>query len=332
MTVRSSPYFYSYSLFLAGELGEADHVVERGLALADGLSEAAFAAYGEDPRIVSRIHRGQIRSLLGYPEAALRIAEEGLARARARGNPHAVAWSLGVLSKIHGLLRGAAEAERVGAEAVEVSGRHRFPQWFAFAQQARGWALCRLGDVEQGLALIEEGRQRWYATGAVLHTTKIHCHLAEGLLLAGRPETALGHLEAAHRHAEARGEHYLLAEIHRLRAEALYTRGGAAEEGETHLRAALEVARCQAARLWELRAACDLARLRRDQGRAAEARDLLAPVYAAFTEGFAFPDLVEARALLEDLGAAPADRAARRQEEVRTPQGKDRLREPTPGR
>ncbi len=68
---------------------------------------------------------------------------------------------------------------------------------------------------------------------------------------------------------------------------------------------ALEIARSQSALLFELRAARDLARLRRDRGRVAEARDLLAPVYAAFTEGFAFPDLVEARALLEELGAAP---------------------------
>jgi hypothetical protein len=64
----------------------------------------------------------------------------------------------------------------------------------------------------------------------------------------------------------------------------------------------------------------------------AEARGLLAPVYASFSEGFTFPDIVEARALLEDLGPAPADSGGRRQEEVRTPQGTDRLREPVPGR
>jgi predicted ATPase len=97
-------------------------------------------------------------------------------------------------------------------------------------------------------------------------------------------------------------------------------------------RRALEIARSQSARLFELRAARDLARLRRDQGRLAEARGLLAPVYAAFTEGYAFPDLIETRALLEELGATPADGAGRRQEEVRTPQGRDRLLGPVPGR
>src|SRR5918997_2417154 len=212
----------------------------------------------------------------------------------------------GGLSFIRSLLRDAAGAEQAAAEAADVAGRHRFPQWLGLAQQWRGWALCRLGDAERGLALLEEGARRLRETGAVLHTTKVQCGLAEGCLLIGRPEAALGHLEAAHRHAEVYGEQYLLAEIHRLRAEALYARGGGSEEREGHLRAALEVARCQAARLWELRAARDLARLLRDRGRVAEARDVLAPVYAAFTEGFGFPDLVEARALLDELGAAPA--------------------------
>jgi len=80
----------------------------------------------------------------------------------------------------------------------------------------------------------------------------------------------------------------------------------AGDAARAEFRRALEVARSQSALLFELRAARDLAWLRRDQGRAAEARDLLAPVYASFTEGFGFPDLVEARALLEELGAAPA--------------------------
>ncbi len=101
---------------------------------------------------------------------------------------------------------------------------------------------------------------------------------------------------------------------------------------EDRLLSALGVARAQQARWWELRIARDLARLWRDRGRASEARALLAPVYAAFTEGFALPDLVEAKTLLEELGAAPANGAGRRQGEVRMPQGPDCFREPAPGR
>jgi predicted ATPase len=98
------------------------------------------------------------------------------------------------------------------------------------------------------------------------------------------------------------------------------------------LREALAVARGQGARLLELRAAHDLFRLQRDEGRVAEAIGLLAPVYASFTEGFAFPDLVEAKALLEEFGAAPVDGSDRRREEARTRRSPDHPREPAPDR
>jgi predicted ATPase len=104
------------------------------------------------------------------------------------------------------------------------------------------------------------------------------------------------------------------------------------DAAEASFHRAVALARSQSAKLLELRASAGLARLWSGQGRRAEARALLAPVYASFTEGFAFPDLVEARALLEELGAAPAGGADRRQEEVRTPHGPNRLREPTPDR
>jgi predicted ATPase len=190
-------------------------------------------------------------------------------------------------------------------EAIDVANQHRFPQWIALAQQWRGWALCRFGDALQGLVLLEEGLRRLRETGAVLHATTTYCLLAEGCLLAGRPEAALAHVEAAHQHAEVYGERYLMAEIYRLRAAALGANKASAQEVEGQLRAALDTARRQAALQLELRAAASLARLWREQGRIVEARDLLGPVYATFTEGFAFPDLVEARALLEDLGDAP---------------------------
>jgi predicted ATPase len=321
-----------YSLFIVGDLAEAGAVLERGAARADGLTETALTVYGEDPWVVCMLYLGQARCLMGKPETALRTMGEALARARARGNPHTVAWSLTVLSQTAALLGNAADAERIATEAIEVSRQHRFPQWLGFAQQWRGWALCRLGDIADGLALLDEGLRRRRETGTVLHTTMGGCLFADACLLAGKPAAALDHLEAAQSHAEGYGERYLAAEIHRLRAEARRAEGGCARECEGHLREALAVARGQGARLLELRAARDLARLWRDQGRVAEARGLLAPVYAAFTEGFAFPDLVEVRALLEQFGAAPADSADRRQEEARTLQGPDRLREPVPGR
>ena len=113
-----------------------------------------------------------------------------------------------------------------------------------------------------------------------------------------QPEAALDHLQAAQRHAVTYGEHYMSAEIHRLHAEVLRIRSAPAREIEGHLQAALDIARDQEARLWELRAATSLARLWHAQRREAQVHELLAPLYDSFTEGFDLPDLVEARALL----------------------------------
>ena len=286
------------SLFSAGEQTEADAAFDRGIALADSLRDSDFALYGEDPRIICRIYRGDVQCFLGYPETGLRMTEQGLARARARNNPHDVAWSLVVLAQLHIVLRDAAMADKVALEAIDIARQHRFPQWLAFADQRRGAALCQLGKPAQGLALLEEGLRHLEETGSRLSKTRAYCYLAEGCLLAGRPEAALAHLEAAHRHAETYSEHYLGAELHRLHAKVLHVQGAPSAEIEHHLRTGLTIARRQAARLWELRAATGLARLWRNQGRAAEAHSLLAPVCASFTEGFRLPDLIEAGALL----------------------------------
>jgi class 3 adenylate cyclase/predicted ATPase/ABC-type transport system involved in cytochrome c biogenesis ATPase subunit len=286
------------SLFTAGEQTEADAVFARGITLADNLGDTDFAIYGEDPRIICRIYRGDVQCFLGYPETGLRITEEGLARARARNNPHEIAWSLVVLAQLYTVLRDAMMADKVAAEAIDIARQHRFPQWLAFAHQRRGSALCQLGDPAQGLTLLEEGLRHLETTGTRLANTRAYCYLAEGCLLAGSPDAALTHLEAAHRHADTYGEHYLSAEIHRLHAEVLRVRGAPDMEIERHLRAARHIGCQQGTRLWELRAATSLARLWHTQGRATEAHGLLAPLYASFTEGFDLPDLIDARALL----------------------------------
>jgi predicted ATPase len=120
--------------------------------------------------------------------------------------------------------------------------------------------------------------------------------------IAGQIEEAVTLLDDALQTAERTGERWLDAELYRHRGQ-LLLRQGRSEAAEELYRTALSIAREQEARLWELRAAASLARLRRDQGRRAEACDLLTPVYGWFTEGFDTPDLKEAKALLDELGA-----------------------------
>jgi predicted ATPase len=126
--------------------------------------------------------------------------------------------------------------------------------------------------------------------------------LAEAWLLLGEPEEASSALREALARAEARREHFCTAEIHRLSARAALARDAQARAAaEAHLEAALADARRRSSRIFELRAACDLARLWAEQGKRPQAHDLLAPVYARFTEGFDTADLKEAGALLDAL-------------------------------
>ena len=255
---------------------------------------------------MSRLYRGLVLCVLGYSETALRVAEEGLARARLRNDPHAIAWSLSIVGRIGHIQRNVRLAARAGAEAEEISRQHSLPQWLALAELTSGWAACVAGETERGLALLQDGHRRWEATGAKLHTTQNLTQLAEGYMLAGMPQVALDHLAAARRHGASFGERNTAAEVCHLTARAQQAEDGPASEAEVPLREAFEVAHGQKARWLELRAAVGLARIWSSQGRTAEAIHLLAPLYEWFTEGFALPDLIEAGALLADLGIRSA--------------------------
>ena len=124
--------------------------------------------------------------------------------------------------------------------------------------------------------------------------------LARACEIAGQAEEALALSDDALQIVERTGERWFAAELNRYKGQ-LLLRQGHTEAAEELYRRALSIAAEQEAKLWELRAAVSFARLRRDQGRHAEARDLLSPVYGWFTEGFDMPDLKEAKALLDTL-------------------------------
>jgi predicted ATPase len=145
------------------------------------------------------------------------------------------------------------------------------------------------------------GVKRWYETGAMLHATHCELHLTESLLRQGEIALARTHLAAARRHRDDYGEDYLAAEIDRMEALLLKSEQAPSEIVEQYLADSLRTARRQGSRLLELRAAASLARLWGEQGRRTEARELLAPIYGWFTEGFDTADLKEAEALLNEL-------------------------------
>jgi predicted ATPase len=185
-------------------------------------------------------------------------------------------------------------------ELVEVTIEQGFQFWVARGTIYRGWAKVKIGDVTEGVSLLRSGLAAYRATGAEALCPLFMSHLAGACEIAGRIAEGLAQLDDALQIIERTGERWLAAELNRHKGRLLLQQGHS-EAAEELYRKALGIAAEQQAKLWELRAAVNLARLFRDQGRRGEARDLLAPVYGWFTEGFATPDLKEPKALLGDL-------------------------------
>jgi predicted ATPase len=185
-------------------------------------------------------------------------------------------------------------------QLVAVTTEQGFPFWRALGTIFRGWVKTRNGDVPEGVSLLRSGSTAYRATGAGVWIPYQIVLLARACEIAGQVEEAVTLSDEALQIVEKTGERWFAAELNRLKGQ-LLLRQGHTEAAEELYRKALSIADEQGAKLWELRAAASLARLRRDQGRQAEARDLLAPVYGWFTEGFGTPDLKEAKALLDEL-------------------------------
>jgi predicted ATPase len=210
------------------------------------------------------------------------------------------------------LANGALPLSLVGDDAAliewadqlfEVATEQGFPQWRAEGTIYRGWVKAKNGDLAEGISLLRSGTIAFRATGAELWMPYGFTLFARVLEIAEKIEEAVTQSDAALEIVEKTGVRWLAAELHRHKGE-LLLRLGQPDAAEELYRKALSIAWEQEAKLWELRAAVSLARLRGEQSRRSEAYDLLAPIYGWFTEGFDTPDLKEARALLDELGGA----------------------------
>ena len=152
----------------------------------------------------------------------------------------------------------------------------------------------------EGISLLRSGTAAYRATGTEMWTPYLLALLARACEIAGKIEEGLTLLDDALQVIERAGVRWSAAELNRHKGQ-LLLRQGHSDAAEELYRNALSIAAEQEAKLWELRAAASLARLRRDQGHHPEARNLLMPIYGWFTEGFDTPDLKEAKALLDEL-------------------------------
>jgi predicted ATPase len=219
---------------------------------------------------------------------------------RRLNDPFSLAFTLYFETAIHWSRRDVAAQRECGAKVIALSEEQGFPFWLGLGRAYHAAARVLTGDpgafpeILDGMALAAE-------TGSQSGAPGIFAVLAEAQQAAGQLAEAQGTVATALAIAAQTGQSFFDADLHRLDGDLLLATGGTADEAAARYHRALAIAREQGARSFELRAATSLARLWRDQGKRVEARDLLAPIYAWFTEGFDTRDLIEAKALLEEL-------------------------------
>jgi predicted ATPase len=242
--------------------------------------------------------------LLGYPDAALADAEDGLKNARELGQAATLMWALfyGFLPRVWcGKYAGA----RLQAdELVVLANEKGTPFWKANGIRAQGYLLAEAGGAVDAIRMILSGLNAYRSTGSTLRVPTDLSYLASAYLKVGEYEDAERCIREAMTAVESTDERWYEAEVNRIAGEvALHSPNSETSNSERYFERALTIAREQQAKSWELRAAMSLARLWRSQGKPHQARELLAPVHDWFTEGFDTRDLTEARALLDALAS-----------------------------
>jgi predicted ATPase/DNA-binding winged helix-turn-helix (wHTH) protein len=286
------------NLMFSGRFAPSRSHLEAGLALHDPIRHRSLAHQaGIHPQVNSHAYLGIVLFCLGFPSQALARSNAAIAEARRLAHPPSLAASLSVGSRLLLLGDNTALDERVD-ELAAVATEQGFTFWRVDGVIFQGWAKIKNGELTEGISLLRSGSSAYRATGARVWMPHYIALLAAACEIEGQIDEALSLIDEALQIVERTGECWFAAELNRRKGQ-LLLRQGHREAAEELYRKALSIAREQKAKLWELRAAMSLARLRRDQGRWAEGSDLLASVYGSFTEGFDMPDLKEARGLLE---------------------------------
>ncbi|MGH8566380.1 MAG: hypothetical protein ACREXW_20840, partial [Gammaproteobacteria bacterium] len=298
------------TLIHLGEPAAARAHLEQGLRAYDRHQQEAFILQlGEDMGVMCLHYARVALQVLGYPDQALARSEEALALAEALSHPYTLAHELAQSAYFYQFRRDDQTAQARAEAAIDLVAEHGFsPILGAQGTLMRGWALAEQGQAEAGIAHMNHALEVFQSMG--FHALRPYNLglLAEALGKARRAQEGLAVLGEALVTARRTGERWYDAELHRLQGELTPHQSGsgvlsrqAEPETEACFLKAIETARQQGAKLFELRAMMSLGRLRMRHGRQAEARRELAEIYGWFTEGFDTKDLREARALLETL-------------------------------
>jgi class 3 adenylate cyclase/predicted ATPase len=291
-------------LFYLGDYAAARTYLEQGLTLIDPTAQRALVLRSNVTTGVTwcLVHAALTLWCLGYPAQARQRSQEALALAQEQAPPYSLGLACHYAASLHHHCREALAVQAQATALLTLATAHGFPLWAGFGTCWRGWVLAMQGQGTAGLAQLHQGMTAVLATGQELGRPFCLVLLAEAAGQVGQVDEGLRLLAEALMALEESRRGDLLAEAYRLQGELLLRQAlPEAAQAEACFQRALTVARRQQAKSWELRAAMSLSRLWQHQGKRVEARDLLAPIYGWFTEGFDTTDLQEAKVLLEVL-------------------------------
>ncbi len=293
--------------FWAGRYTEAKEFGLQGLELYDAATQHLehVSRFAEDPGATLYTFVSMSLAVLGLEDQAERFIGQALVDYDIYTHVHSRCYLLAgtMFAKLQ--MRKPDEVMELSAKLMALATEHRFPGWLGLATPMRGWAMTTLGQVDEGIAMIQAGRKGWRDTGGRTHSSQWPALIAESYLATGRFDDAAAWLETGYADANATSEDYYRSELARLQGELAVLTGRPEAEAEEAFLRSLDIARRQAALAFELRTEVSYCEMLRQKNRDA-ARARLEAVMGRFTEGFESWDMRRARGLMERLGPTPS--------------------------
>lgn len=295
------------ALCMGGDFAAARTHAEAGIALYERERDhqLAYVYSGHDPGMCCRSYGSLAWWQLGYPDQALAISKEGMVLAETLDHPFTSAIALWATGVMYQLRRETKDVGKIGDTLVDHCARHGFGFLMQIGKILRGGSLAASGgrdEASDGILEFREGLVGLQNFGMEFGVPSFYAFLAVLCARAGDLASSREAIEDGLSMSTRNGDTFCLPELHRITGFLnLIQNPENISAAEKNFTTAVEIARAQQAKMLELRAATNLAILWRECGRSGEARELLAPIYGWFTEGFDTVDLVEAKAVLEGL-------------------------------
>ncbi|MGA8697917.1 MAG: adenylate cyclase, partial [Xanthobacteraceae bacterium] len=293
------------SLMLTGDIPKGRAHYNQAFALYDPAKHQPLATrFGQDVGVSIFVYRAWAQWMLGYPETALADADHALVDAREGGHAGTLMYAQFHTSVTNILCAKYAAANAQSNEVVRLADEKGAALWKALGTMENGCVLALSGNASEAIPMISTGITTYRSTGSRVYLPFFLSHLSRAHAELDQFDDAWRCIGEVMTAIETTNERWVEAEVHRTCGEiVLLSLDPDAAKAEVYFERALAVAREQQAKSWELRAAMSMARLWRGQGKPQQARELLAPIYGWFTEGFDTRDLNQARALLDILSS-----------------------------